>query len=430
MPMYNQRRGPIIAQPQPQMARANRHPRHTFQLRSRPFEIQPFMIAPVIPGETMKSLLLNARTVTDPLVNKMLGWWCGYYFFYVKHSDLTMDGGGSLTVAQELEAMMLDPAWNGLANIDAGADSAFEYTKLGQANYVRYCLMRVVEEYFRHEGEDWNIATIGTNVPAGAIQGNSWLDSAIDETSVDEGADPNASTTMESLDAAMRQWELLRQQNIVEMSYEDFLRSYGVRGPSVTESRHRPELIRWVEDWTYPTNTVEPTTGVPSSAAVWSTAERADKDRYFPEPGWIFGVQCVRPKVYLSKQKSNASTMFDNLLAWLPPAFQQEGFSTLREYASNAGPLQGEVTNGYLVDLRDLLLYGDQFVNFALDEGNADGAGSVALPTTALAKRYPSPADVDALFVGTTAATRQVETDGVVSLTIASRAVREFTPQS
>ena len=38
--------------------RVTRSPRHTFQLRHRPFLLQPFMLAPVIPGETMKSLLL------------------------------------------------------------------------------------------------------------------------------------------------------------------------------------------------------------------------------------------------------------------------------------------------------------------------------------------------------------------------------------
>ena len=38
--------------------RVLRSPRHTFQLRQRPFEITPFLLAPVLPGETMKNLLI------------------------------------------------------------------------------------------------------------------------------------------------------------------------------------------------------------------------------------------------------------------------------------------------------------------------------------------------------------------------------------
>jgi hypothetical protein len=45
-------------------------------------------IAPVLPGETMKNLLLQARVVSDPIKNPLIGWWCEFYFFYVKHRDL------------------------------------------------------------------------------------------------------------------------------------------------------------------------------------------------------------------------------------------------------------------------------------------------------------------------------------------------------
>ena len=67
--------------------RVTRSPRHTFQLRHRPFLLQPFMLAPVIPGETMKSLLLQSRAVTSPIANPLVGWWLEYYFFYAKYSE-------------------------------------------------------------------------------------------------------------------------------------------------------------------------------------------------------------------------------------------------------------------------------------------------------------------------------------------------------
>ena len=69
--------------------RINRSPRHPHTLRVRPYQLQPFMIAPVLPGETMKSLILQNRVVTDPIVAPLVGWWCEHFYFYVKHRDLT-----------------------------------------------------------------------------------------------------------------------------------------------------------------------------------------------------------------------------------------------------------------------------------------------------------------------------------------------------
>ena len=49
--------------------RVPRSPKHPFQLRTRPFQIQPFMISPVLPGETLKNLVLQSRVVSKPLVH-------------------------------------------------------------------------------------------------------------------------------------------------------------------------------------------------------------------------------------------------------------------------------------------------------------------------------------------------------------------------
>lgn len=73
--------------------RVLRNPQHRFSLQTRPYQLQPFMIAPVLPGETMKNLLLQARVVTHPLSPdlRLVGWWNEYFFFYVKHRDLAED---------------------------------------------------------------------------------------------------------------------------------------------------------------------------------------------------------------------------------------------------------------------------------------------------------------------------------------------------
>ena len=65
------------------MGRKLRRPEHPFILRHKPWQIQPFLIAPVIPGETMSNLLMQARVVTDPINNPLIGWHIEYYYFYV-----------------------------------------------------------------------------------------------------------------------------------------------------------------------------------------------------------------------------------------------------------------------------------------------------------------------------------------------------------
>src|SRR5574337_215496 len=125
--------------------RITRKPSHPFQVRHRPWQITPFMIAPVLPGETMKNLLLQARVVTDTIKNPLVGWWIEYYFFYVKLRDLA-----SWTAYQN---MLLDPAYNLASSNAAHAET---YHAANTANYVQECLQRVTEKFFRQEGEAWN----------------------------------------------------------------------------------------------------------------------------------------------------------------------------------------------------------------------------------------------------------------------------------
>lgn len=75
--------GAVVNQVQKQ-GRVTRKPVHNFNVETRPFQIQPVMIAPVLAGETLNNLLLQSRVVTMPLKNPLIGWWKEYYFFYVK----------------------------------------------------------------------------------------------------------------------------------------------------------------------------------------------------------------------------------------------------------------------------------------------------------------------------------------------------------
>jgi hypothetical protein len=391
-----------IVAPISSTGRILRRPQHTFQLRHRPYQIQPFAIAPVIPGETIKNALLQARVVSDPIKNPLIGWWYEMYLFYVKHRDMPDSA--------HFQRMVLEYGYD-MTPVNAAAKPE-HYHSGGTVDWVDQCMRAVVPHYFRDDGEAYGVAMLG-NLPAGKVQQNTWLDSALPDSQVVQGATVPAGANAGALDLLLQQYQLMRDLKMTTMTYEEFLTSYGVR-PTQAETPNKPELIRYVRDWNYPANTINPTDGSAASAMSWSIAERADKDRFFSEPGFIFGCAIARPKVYFSKQVGNGSQMLTDALAWLPAIMADDPQTSLKKFPKTAGPLAGTPAEDYWVDVRDLLLYGDQFSNFGVV---ATDAGMVALPTTTMQKKYPSAADVDALFKAPAA--NLVRADGILSLTIA-----------
>jgi hypothetical protein len=389
------------------VGRRMRRPSHPFQIRSKPYQIQPFFIAPVIPGETMKNLLMQARVVSDPVKNPLIGWWQEYYFFYVKHRDLND--------RDHFTNMMITPNYD-LSSLYSAAN-AKTYHAGGSIDWAQKCLERVTETYFRDEGEAWNAAQLD-GLPIAQVANESWLDSVKLGSVQPEGYEPPVDPTEGEVDPAYaahkQQWEFMRAHKMTMLDYEDYLKSFGINLPKEEVQPHKPELIRYLKDWSYPTNTVNPADGKPSSALSWAIAERADKDRFFKEPGFLFGVTVTRPKVYLSKQTGSAVSLMADAVSWFPAVLREEGYYSLRQVAQGAGPLPSAVdAQGYWVDLRDLLIYGEQFVNFSLADTSA---GMVALPTSAMQKKFVSSADVDGLF--TNAASNLIRQDGVVALQI------------
>lgn len=390
--------------------RVSRRPAHSFNLQTRPYQIQPCMIAPVLPGETLKNLLLQARVTTDPLVSPLTGWWSEFYFFYVKLRDL--DGRDDFVE-------MLMSAGTDMSAYDETAATHFMHNGNG-IPWTKLCLKRVVEEYFRDEGEAWDDFLIG-NLPACSISSSSWMDSlrlgsdASDATDHElPGDNPVLPDHMTGFENHFTQWERMRSMKLTEASFDDWLRSFGVRAPKPETEDYVPELLRYVRDWQQPGTALDGS-GTAGTVIRWSHAERADKDRYFKEPGFLLGVQIARPKVYLSTQTGSASSMLNDAFSFLPAILGEEPYTSLREFqtsTSQDGPLADTPSGAYWVDLRDLFLYGDQFVNHT----SWSSVAGIDLPTAALQKRYATAAMVDTLF--SSGAANQVHSDGVVSLNI------------
>lgn len=393
-------------------ALADRHtraPSHNFYVEQDFWEIQPVAIAPVLPGETLSHMALQARCVTPNIKSRTVGWWCEFYTFYVRFRQLPN--------AASFVAMQVDPSVT--VSPSAALPSTY-YAGVG-VNYMWECLQVITQEWFRREGELWSSATIRANRLAASINIDSLIDSLVDNTVLPDGG--AVSGNVDDLTRAQMVLEYRRMLREMgsdggAVDYEEVLASYGVSIQKAAQ-RDRPELVRYVRDWTYPTNTVEPSTGVPSTVASWAIADRADKPRRFDDFGFLVTVACVRPKVYFSNQTSYGSTMLDRAQRWLPPNMDELGMEkSLAEFLTTQGPYgkaSGGLTNGYWLDVRDLFNYGDQYL-----DGVGANANAIALPTVGANYRYASQAMADSLKV---TASTLCQMDGNISLKIKTRHV-------
>lgn len=404
-------------------ARVLRHPQYDFAIQQRPFAITPFMLAPVLPGESLQFLQIQARTVTEPINSALLGMWLEHYVFYVKHRDLT-------DIATDLENMVLS---NTEFPTTEGADDTTNYAAKGCVDWVHYCLKRVTEEYFRDEGESWDTYKIGSYLPAAKVSRGSetWMQSICDtadleaiDTSLDldvQSGSPDY-VTLEGSDVSelLRQYEYLRDMQLVNMSYEDWLKTYGVSAPP-PEASHRPELLRYLKSWNMPSN-VMAADATPRYGIMWSTLGRADKPRLFKEPGFIFGVTVLRPKAYFNKQHGQAAGLLTDAYGWLPAMLANQKESRLKSF-SHTDLVLPDFTEDFTIDLGDMYLYGDQFTNY---DDITDVPGNVDLPASTTNKKYPDGDDADSYFV-TPETNNYATTDGTVRLSIKTR-TRDVTP--
>jgi len=390
--------------------RHSRKPKHNFYVEPHIWEIQPVLLAPVLPGETLKRLTIQSRCVTPPLKSKTVGWWLEYYIFYVPFRQMPD--------AANLIAMFVDPS----STLSATAAAANRYYDGRGYDFTTQCLQVVTQEWFRREGELWSSSTIRTNRPAASHGLDTLGDSLIDVTALPDGG--ALAGNLDDVSRAKMVLDYRRQLQVMgasggDVDYEEILSTYGVSLRQAKE-RDRPELLRYIREWTYPTNTVEPTTGVPTTAASWAISDRATKKRAFKEPGFIFGVQCIRPKIYFANQTGNGSAMLDRAQRWLPPVMDDTGMErSLAEFTTTQGPYgksAGGFAAGYWLDVRDLFNYGDQYIDY----GTAANANSVALPTTAQVLRYGTQTIANTMLV---TADTLTQCDGNIALDIATRHV-------
>lgn len=429
------------------MARQMRNPSHDFVARNRPYSIRPFFLAPVLAGETLKSAQLQMNISSANLRTANTGWWSELYFFYVKHRDLAQrDILSEMHVTNTLDESILD------------GPNALWYHTLG-INWAKLCTIRCVEEYFRDENEPWDVATDVDGFPVAKVGKDNWLDSA-----QRDGAEPpvendylpdealendiyQANGVPTGFEAHYDTWAKMTRNRLIAVTFEDYLKSHGISVKAEVEKPHRPELLRYIQDWQIPRATGyvnDPSHTV--GRIGWKHTERLDKDRFFKEPGFIIGLWVQRPKIYIA-QSGSATGMMSDAFTWLPAMMQDNPETSLREIdAASAGQLfpnyqvedpinPGDFADpdqGAWFDVRDLLMYGEQHFGGFTDMVSAlDLVNGLNLPDVEFMRRYASRDDVDRMWFdestwsqtpdNTVAVPRHFFAEGVVRLQIASR---------
>ena len=438
----------VQASAAPRQRRRHRRPSEPFNVRSRPFEITPFMIHPVLPNETMDNLLFQVDAYSDPIVNRQIGWHANYQFFYVPlmalaNPDLATGTFGSVS-QENIANMMLDTAYSITSAATAGAVSVPLYTFKGAVPWLGMCMDVIVNQFYRDEDDRFGAdAHTGMEYPIAYVNQRSWIHSLKEESTGTDDAELPGVDEVEDLDILsgytthQSQWEIMRDSGQEDLSYDDYLRAQGVRGVSsrsnTLESSDagvypRPELIRFVRKWTKPISTFDPADGSAATALKWSCAERADKRRYFKEPGFLVGVACTTPKLYMGNQKGSIVGLLTDAEHWLPKVLQGFGYTSVREVLDSVtdGPLINQ-DEDYWFDLGDLFNYGGGgFVNHT----ETAAQHVLGLPDgNPLNKRYLSEADIKSLFVNSTD-DQHIYQDGVVSLDILTTVPADTTPGS
>lgn len=406
----------------PPTERVGRYPKHTFRVNSLPYTAQPVFIHPVLPGETMTSLYMESRCVSDPVKSPIIGWKKEYVFFYVRMSNLMIDA---------IKEMFVDPTNTDLlATYGAVANVPWTYTAKGGIDWLARCMTAIIEGYFRDEGETMASHVTSTTLagtPIVQIREQTWLDSATDDADFATGAAISSATNADDLDRLMDAFAQLRALGIADMTYEDFLRSYGIAVPNKDEAK--PEELWRASEFQYPSNTVNPVDGVPASAVSWVFKNGERKPKFFSEPGFVVGISVTRPKIYFAGLAGKAMDFMGRAWDWMPNYLATMPETSLKNFAADTGPLGDRTTptNSYWLDMRDILLHGDQFQNVlpfnAVPAG--DGANHfLALPPGDLsdnAWKYPSEEMCKSFFVSET--DFFIKQDGYVSLSIKGKQV-------
>lgn len=414
---------PMVSAAPTRQERVTRSPSTPFSLIWKPWQIQPCGLFPVLPGETLTSMMLQMQFWTDPLVAKLKStpWVFEYFAFYVKFRDLPGWESSADGLGRDL-IQMIESAESLAANADADGNAA-TYCPPGGVDFCLEALKRITECYFREDGQAYSAAEVDAIPLAHAHFGK--RRDVLDRLSTSAAEDRRVATPSYigglQLQAYM---DYAAQRNstaaeLLSMDYEDIVRSAGGR-PVVRDvdrdDLHVPELLAYSRHFDYPVNSVEPSTGVPAVAFGHRLRQQMKKAYRFPEFGWIVPICLIRPKVFWKNQQGSFASMMLDRGNWFLSNDDPNSDTHWLTIDDATGPLKATMDAGnldYTVDLRSLMWNGEQFLNYA---PAAASDAVVTLPEADTDRDYPTSTDVMAVFTDTT--NGRVRANGVVDISV------------
>lgn len=406
-----------VMQPGQKPTRHRRTPNFPIAGTMKPFGLYPLMCHPVLPGETLTSFNMKWRCLSKPITHPLAGAWLEVWLVYVKLTDLDRNLGNMF-----IDDTFVSTPWL------ATADEPKYFVKDGQIDWVRWCTEKVHDAYFMDDSET---ARDVDGVRRTKLSALSWYQNCIFKPADDAPGGLDLHDEFHELNAYM----MMQQMNMSELTYERYLEQYGVS--SIRAAEGDPEILRYARSWTQPVNTVEPTTGAPSSAWVWSDQVKMDKDKRFKEPGFLLALAAVRPKMYQKHIEFSMvgelwgfSDFFPSYTLADPTAGIKELNTASDVFHANHRTSGGEVD--LLIDTRDLLSHGEQFVNewgqtpYALPLSTGMNAND-ATSNSSLRGEYATLSDIDDLFVSATSSDKFCYYEGMAQLAVSGH-ITDSTP--
>jgi len=384
-----------IVQPGETRTRVKRSPNFPLAGTLKPFGLYPMMLLPVLPGETLESFDLNLRCISMPVRHPLFGAWHETWVAYVKFTDI------DLALAE-----MFISTTMATTGFTAAADSDRYFTAAGQVRWAQMCTETVWRHYFADDSERYGTIPTIDGVPMIKRRNVDWTHNLMFKPAALVEADLPSNP-----EGQLTGVDIMSMMGLSELTYEKYLQQYGVSEKATNQVSGRPEILRYAQSWTVPTNQVEPSNGAPSSAWTWQSKLSADKPKRFDEPGFLIVLQAVRAKMLSDALRYSITGEMWGFADFFPAYNLSDPAAGLKVIKTDAKPFKaafgpdGGSALSMLYDHRDILSRGEQFVNAWSNSPYYIPmiTGQVGVTTgdtnQELRGQYPLLADVNNLFV-------------------------------
>lgn len=390
------------------LTRKKRTPNFPISGVMKPYGLYPIMAHPVLPGETLNKFTTKWRVLSKPMKHPLAGAWLETWLVYVKVTDIE-----KALAQQFIETNVSTSGYT------FSSDAPRYFGKSGQIDWLQMATERFHASYFLDDDE--TLRTID-GVPMVKLQNRSWMNNVTFKLADDA---PDTSD-MDDMRREMDAYQMAQLMGLTELTYEAFLGQYGVRK---TDAEGMPEILRYAPSWTLPINTVEPSTGAPSTCFMWQDAVELSKPKRFDEPGFVIMFGAVRPKMYWGGIKSSLIGTMWGFGDWFPVYTLDDPLAGVKVISTSDAvydpALRGTTDVDLWYDHNDLLMHGEQFVNntdapttpFPLPTANGIDLDD-SEPIQDLRGQYPISTDIASLFVSATATDQFCVYEGMASMDV------------